>query len=58
VNQPAAAFTRQSGVVTRAAKPPPAKLRPSSERDGRRRERRHQERLVADWLRSLGSARA
>jgi hypothetical protein len=58
VTQPTAALNRQSAVVTRAAKPPEAKLRPSSERDGRRRKRRHEERLVADWLRSLASARA
>jgi hypothetical protein len=58
VTQPAAALNRPSAVVTRSAQPPQAKLRPSSERDGRRRERRHQERLVADWLRSLASARA
>jgi hypothetical protein len=58
VTQPTAALNRPSAVVARAAKPPQAQLRPSSERDGRRRERRHQERLVADWLRSLASARA
>jgi hypothetical protein len=58
VNQPAADLSRQSTILGRSAKPPQATSRPSSERAGRRRERRHQERLVADWLRTLASARA
>jgi hypothetical protein len=58
VTQTPAALDRRQGRFFRTATPPQSNLRPSSERAGRRRERRHQERLVADWLRSLGSARA
>jgi hypothetical protein len=58
VTQTPAAFDRRQARLSRTATPPQPKLLPSSEREGRRRERRHEERLVADWLRSLASARA